>query len=73
MLTTRISPKIRVKPLATMKYRAAAVSPLSSVIRKSLGSLVAGPKLVPLAMNSTQIAGSTIASPRIPRLRSRFS
>ena len=59
MLTTRISPKISVKPLATTKYSAAAVSPLSSVMKKSLGSSIAGPKLVPEAMNSTQIAGKT--------------
>ena len=58
MLTTRISPKISVKPLATMKYSAAAVSPLSSVIRKSLGSLTAGPNVVPEAMNTTQMTGA---------------
>ena len=57
MLTTRMSPKISVKPLATTKYSAAAVSPLSSVMRKSLGSSTAGPKLVPEAMNSTQMSG----------------
>ena len=55
MFTTRIRPKISVKPLATTKYRAAAVRPLSSVIRKSFGSETAGPKLVPDAMNRTQI------------------
>ena len=59
MLTTRIRPKISVNPLATMKYSAAAVSPLSSVIRKSFGSSTAEPKLVPDAMNRTQIAGNT--------------
>ena len=38
MFTTRMRPKMRVrKPLATMKYNAAAVTPLSSVMRKSLG------------------------------------
>ena len=58
MLTTRMSPKISVNPLATTKYSAAAVSPLSSVIRKSFGSSTAGPKLVPDAMNSTQMTGS---------------
>ena len=47
MFTTRMSPKISVKPLATTKYSAAAVRPLSSVMRKSFGSLTAGPKLVP--------------------------
>ena len=59
MLTTRMSPKISVKPLATTKYSAAAVSPLSSVMKKSLGSSIAGPKLVPEAMNSTQMTGKT--------------
>ena len=59
MLTTRISPKISVKPLATTKYSAAAVSPLSSVIRKSFGSLVAGPNDEPEAMNTIQMTGAT--------------
>src|SRR3954469_11401651 len=66
MLTTRITPKISVNPLATTKYSAAAVSPLSSVIRKSLGSLTAEPKLVPEAMNSTQTmrnATTAVTSP----------
>jgi hypothetical protein len=47
-------PKIRVKPLATMKYSAAAVTPFSSVMRKSLGSETADPKVVPDAMNRTR-------------------
>ena len=47
MLTTRISPKMSVNPLATTKYSAAAVSPLSSVMRKSLGSSIAGPEARP--------------------------
>ena len=47
MLTTRMSPKISVKPLATTKYSAAAVRPLSSVMRKSLGSSTAGPEARP--------------------------
>ena len=47
MLTTRMSPKISVKPLATTKYSAAAVSPLSSVMRKSLGSLDRGAEARP--------------------------
>ena len=47
MLTTRMSPKISVNPLATTKYSAAAVSPLSSVIRKSFGSLDRGPEARP--------------------------
>ena len=62
MLTTRISPKMSVKPLATTKYSAAAVRPLSSVMRKSLGSSIAGPKLVPEAMNSTQMSGKTTSA-----------
>ena len=62
MLTTRMSPKISVNPLATTKYSAAAVSPLSSVMRKSLGSETAEPKLVPEAMKRTQIAGKTTSA-----------
>src|SRR3954454_19292042 len=71
MFTTRIRPKISVNPLATTKYSAAAVIPLSSVIRKSFGSLTAGPKLVPEAMNSTQMTGNatTIASRPRPMRR----
>ena len=57
MLTTRISPKISVKPLATTKYSAAGVRPLSSVMKKSFGSETAEPKLVPDAMNRTQMTG----------------
>ena len=47
MLTTRISPKISVKPLATTKYSAAAVSPLSSVMRKSFGIVDRGAEARP--------------------------
>ena len=66
MLTTRMSPKISVKPLATTKYSAAAVSPLSSVMKKSFGSSIAGPKLVPDAMNRTQMTGSTTSASSTP-------
>ena len=38
MLTTRISPKISVKPLATTKNSAASVSPLSVTTAKRRGS-----------------------------------
>src|SRR3954447_7990944 len=62
MLTTRMRPKISVKPLATTKYSAAAVRPLSSVIRKFFGSLTAEPKVAPLAMKSTQMTGRAIAA-----------
>ena len=57
MFTTRIRPKMSVKPLATTKYSAAAVRPLSRVVRKSFGSLTAGPKVVPDAMKSTHTIG----------------
>src|SRR4051812_30761284 len=62
MFTTRISPKMSVKPLATTKYSAAAVSPFSSVMKKSLGSSIADPKLVPDAMNRTQMTGKTTSA-----------
>ena len=35
MFVVRISPKIRVKPLATTKYSAASVTPLRTTVRKS--------------------------------------
>ena len=41
MLTTRIRPKIRVKPLATTKYSAASVVPLSVTTAKRRGSSIA--------------------------------
>ena len=43
MLTTRIRPKISVNPLATTKYRPAAVMPFSITMMKSLGSSTAVP------------------------------
>ena len=72
MLTTRMRPKISVKPLATTKYSAAAVTPLISVIRKFLGSSMAGPKVVPDAMNSTHTIGNamTSTSSTLPTIRS---
>jgi hypothetical protein len=64
-------PKIRVKPLATMKYSAAAVTPFSSVMRKSLGSETADPKVVPDAMNSTQTTGNAMNRTRRTRPATR--
>ena len=46
MFTTRISPKIRAKPLATMKSAAAKVSESSTIFRKTDGSWTAEPKFV---------------------------
>ena len=46
MLTTRISPKISEKPLATMKSRPANVSPSSTVAMNAPGSSMAEPVLV---------------------------
>ena len=46
MLTTRISPKMSEKPLATMKSRPANVSPSSTVATKAPGSSNAEPMLV---------------------------
>ena len=40
-----MSPKTRVKPLATRKYSAARVSPLSAVVQKSL-ALSTSPQMV---------------------------
>ena len=67
MFTTRMSPKMSVNPLATTKYSAAAVIPLSNVMKKSFGSLTAGPNVVPDAMNSTQITGNTTMIPSSTR------
>src|SRR4051812_12737771 len=67
MLTTRMSPKMSVKPEATTKYSAAAVTPFSSVMRKSFGSSTAGPKLVLVAMNTTHTIGSTMARTKTAR------
>ena len=41
MLTTRMSPKISVNPLATTKYRAASVSPLSVTVTNCFTSSAA--------------------------------
>src|SRR3954470_578742 len=67
MLTTRMSPKMSVKPEATTKYSAAAVTPFSSVMKKSFGSSMAGPKLVLVAMKTTHTIGSTMARTRTAR------
>ena len=46
MLTTRMSPKMSEKPLATMNSSPANVSPSSSVREKRAGSSIAEPKFV---------------------------
>ncbi len=46
MLTTRMSPKISEKPLATMNSKPANVSPLSSVRVKLCQSSIAEPNVV---------------------------
>ena len=46
MLTTRMSPKIRAKPLATMKSAPANVSESSVIRRNEPGSCTADPKVV---------------------------
>ncbi len=53
MLTTRMSPKMSEKPLATMKRSPAKVSAFSSVTVKFLGSSIADPNVVSLAMTRT--------------------
>ena len=54
MLTTRMSPKMREKPLATMNRSPANVRALKSVTVKFLGSSIAGPKFVLSAKKRTQ-------------------
>ena len=54
MLTTRMSPKMSEKPLATMKRSPANVSPFKSVTVKFRGSSIAGPKFVSSAKNRIQ-------------------
>ena len=46
MFTTRINPKMREKPLATMNNRPANVSPFSSVRVKLCQSSIAEPNVV---------------------------
>ena len=46
MLTTRMSPKISAKPLATMKSAPANVSESSTIRRNEPGSCTAEPKVV---------------------------
>ena len=46
MLTTRISPKMSAKPLATMKRAAAKVSESRTIFRNDDGSWTAEPKFV---------------------------
>src|SRR5690348_4066378 len=45
MLTTRIRPKINVKPLATTKYRAASVNPLRVTVMNCVGIALRGHRL----------------------------
>ncbi len=69
MFTTRIRPKISVKPLATTNRSPAKVSESRKVLKKSVGSLTAEPYVVFGAQNriqtSTKIAAAA-ASPREP-------
>ncbi len=46
MFTVRINPKIKAKPLATMKSAEAKVSESSTTLRKSFGSFQAEPNVV---------------------------
>ncbi len=66
MFTTRISPKMSEKPLATMNMRAASVRPFSNVMRKLLGLWIAGPKFVLGAQNSTQTRAKTVVPTATP-------
>ena len=60
MFTVRISPKISVKPEATMKYSPAEVNPSRRVTTNSPGSSMAAPADVSVAKNSTQASTKTI-------------
>ena len=62
MLTTRISPKMSEKPLATMKRSPAKVSPFSSVRVKLCQSSSAEPKFVVRQLPPTSGDGSAITS-----------
>ena len=61
MLTTRIRPKMREKPLATMKRSAARVTASSSVKRKAPGLSMAEPKFVVRQFPVAPVEGSAIA------------
>ena len=72
MLTVRISPKISVKPEATMKYSPAEVNPSSRVTTNSPGSSMAAPADVSRAKNSTQATTKAIGmAPMTAHLSSR--
>ena len=59
MLTTRMSPKMSEKPLATMNSRPANVSASSRILKNDSGSWTAEPKFVvcqlPLPNSSTSV------------------
>ena len=61
MFTTRIRPKISVKPLAITKYRPASVNP-ESVTRIQSGTPPFSPKPEPNALYPTQASANTSAS-----------
>ena len=69
MLTTRMSPKISEKPLATMNRSPANVSAFRSVTLKFRGSSIAGPKIVSSAKKRTQRIARPI-KPNATTLRS---
>ena len=70
MLTTRIRPKISVKPLATTKYRAASVTPLSVTtanLREILGGLDEQPRGTTAATRRPRARRPTLQARGIPR------
>ena len=62
MLTTRMSPKMSEKPLATMNSSPANVSASSSVKRNAPGSSNADPKFVVRQLSPTPVDGSAITT-----------
>ncbi len=60
MLTTRMSPKMSEKPLATMKSRPANVSASSKVKTKAPGLSIAEPKFVVRQFPVAPVKGSAI-------------
>ena len=61
MFTTRMSPKMSEKPLATMNRRPANVIPFRSVTKKLRGSWIAGSKFVFRATKRTQMSANATA------------
>jgi hypothetical protein len=59
MLTTRISPKISAKPLATMKSAAAKVIESRTIFRNDDGSWTAEPKVVVRQLPVPKLTGTT--------------